>query len=52
MQTVVYRLKNKLSWMAAKLRFINGGDDIMTWISAMQAVYTLNTEQRPFGVLR
>ena len=26
MQAVVYRLKNKLSWMATKLRFINRAD--------------------------
>ena len=41
MQAVVYRLKNKLSWMVTKLRFINGGEDITTWVSAMQAVHTL-----------
>jgi len=44
MQPVVYRLKNKLSWMTTKPRSINRGDEIMTWVSAMHAIHTLLVE--------
>ena len=36
-----HRLKNKLLWMTSKLRSINRGHEIRTWVTAIQAVHTL-----------
>ena len=44
MTPVIYYLKNKLTWMASKLRWINKDEEIMSWIAAMEAVHKLLVE--------
>jgi len=41
MYPVIYNLKNKLTWMSTRLRWINEEYEILKWIEAMQAIHTL-----------
>ena len=44
MSPMIYYLKNKLTWMASKLRWINNDKEIISWIAAMEAVHKLLVE--------
>ena len=41
MNPVIYNLKNKLTWMASRLRWMNDDREILGWIEAMEAVHAL-----------
>ena len=41
MNPVIFNLKNKLRWMATRLRWINEEKAIKGWIGTMEEIYTL-----------